>query len=149
MHDIPGKVLWTVVCVFILLGLFGITVVEGELLDKRDLYVDMCDFVDGVVDSRVITDAELQAFNTQIASYGFSVDYTIERYVRAVNPDPLNEGEVVPTWIMVDDNRNYNQGDKIVLHVWSIGGTRSGNLLSGLNLFRTSKFDRTVPARVR
>lgn len=149
MRDIPGKVIWVIVFFMILISFYSITTSEVTMLDKRALYIDICDFVDGVVDSRQITESELREFNAKIASYGFTVDYTISRLVRSVNPDPLNSGEYVTTWIEVDDNMNYNQGDKIVVHVWQVGNTRSQNVLSGIISQWVPRFDEQVPARIR
>lgn len=149
MSSLPNKVLWTIVIVLAFISFYSITVAEGTLLDKRQLYIDMCDFVDSVVDSREITESELRAFNTKIESYGFTVDYSIERLIRSVDPDPLNPGEYVTTWIAVDDNMHYNQGDKIVLHVWSLGNSTAQNATVGIFNFFTGSFDRQVPARIR
>lgn len=149
MRDIPGKVLWLIVIVFAFISFYSITVAEGTLLDKRQLFLDMCDFADSVVDSREITESELRTFNTKIESYGFTVDYTVERLIRSVDPDPLNPGEYITTWVPVDDNMHYNQGDKVVIHVWSIGNSTSQNATAGIFNFYVGKFDRQIAARIR
>ena len=152
MHDIPGKVLWILVTFAILIEFLSITSTESTMLDKRALYIDICDFVDGVVDSRQITQAELKAFEAKIASYGFSVDYEIRHLVRQDTPDPFaapGSPGYITTWVEVDNTTTYMQGDKIIVHVWSLGNTRSQNVLTALSAMWVKPFDETVPARIR
>lgn len=149
MRDIIGKALWILAFFYLLLVLFTITTAEDEMLDRRALFADMCNFVDGVVDSGEVTEAELRQFNADIATYGYTLDYEIERYIRSVDPDPLNPGEYIPTWIRADYTGHFNQGDKIVLHVWSIGQTPARTIARHLIPFYIEDFDRRVPARVR
>lgn len=149
MHDIPGKVLWIIVLIAVLIEFFGITSTESTMLDKRALYIDICDFVDGVVDSRQITEPELKEFEARIASYGFSVDYEIRHLVRQDTPDPMSVSGYTTVWTEVDNTTTYMQGDKIIVHVWSLGNTRNQNIMSSVSSIWVKPFDETVPARIR
>lgn len=150
MHDIPGKVIGVLLAfVMVVVATFAISVTTAEMLDRRSAFMVMCEFVDGVIDSRQITDSELRDFNAKIQSYGMTVDYTITREMRSVDPDPLNPGGYVRTYIPTDNNRVYNQGDHITLHVKSIGYSSSTALAHSLTNMFVEPFDETITARIR
>ena len=150
MHDIPGKILGILVA-FILLVVapFVVTVTTNEMIDRRAAFMTMCDFVDGVIDSRAITENELREFNSELQSYGMTMDYTIMREMRSVDPDPLNPGDYVRTYIPTDDYMHYNQGDHIILHVKSLGYSSSSSLAHSLAGMYIDPFDETIVARIR
>lgn len=154
MHDIPGKLLWLIVLFVVIIGFFGITTTEVTMLDKRSLYTDMCDFVDSVVDSRMVTSSEIKEFEARIASYGFSVDYEIQ-YLRRVDTPVDSGGSLTNTfktvWVDADweVDEELSKGDKIVVHVWALGNTRTQNMLTAVSSLWVKPFDETVPARIR
>lgn len=151
MHDIPGKVIGIIVAFFlVVVAPFVVTVTTTEMLNRRAAYMTMCDFVDGVVDSRMITDAELKEFNAKIQTYGMTMDYTINREMRSVDPDPLSgSGNYIRTYIPTDNWKEYNQGDHIVLRVRAIGYSSSIGLAHSLVGMFIDDFDETVVARIR
>lgn len=150
MHDIPGKVIGLFLAFFLaVVAPFAVTVTTTEMLNKRAAYMTMCDFVDGVVDSRKITDAELKEFNAKIQTYGMTMDYSVTREMRSVDPDPLAPGEYVRTYIPTSDWKTYNQGDHIVLRVRAIGYSSSVGLAHSLIGMFVEDFDETIVARIR
>lgn len=150
MHDIPGKMLGVFLAfVLIVVAPFVITVTTTEMLDRRAAYMTMCEFVDGVIDSREITDSELKEFNSKIQSYGMTMDYTITREMRSVDPDPINPGEYVRTYIPTEKNMKYNQGDHIILRVHALGYSSSSSLAHSLVGMFVEDFDETIVARIR
>lgn len=150
MHDIPGKVISLLVAfVLIVIAPFVVTVTSNEMIDRRAAFMTMSQFVDGVIDSRTITDQELKEFNAELQSYGMTMDYTIEREIRSVNPDPLNPGQYVRTYVPTDDTRKYNQGDHIILRVRSLGYSSSASLAHSIIGMFIEPFDETITARIR
>lgn len=150
MHDIPGKVIGLIVAFFlVVVAPFVVTVTTTEMLNRRAAYMTMCDFVDGVVDSRQITDAELKEFNSKIQTYGMTMDYKITREIRSVDPDPLKPGNYVRTYIPTDEWQSYNQGDHIVLRVHALGYSSSVGLAHSLVGMFVGDFDETIVARIR
>ena len=150
MHDIPGKFIGMLLAfILVVLGPFVISTTSVEMIDRRSAFMAMCEFVDGVIDSRQITEAELRAFNAEMQSFGMTMDYTITREMRSVDPDPLNPGEYVRTYIPTDNNYVYNQGDHITLHVWSIGYSSSTSLSHSITSMFVKPFDETITARIR
>lgn len=150
MHDIPGKIIGILIAFALLIvAPFVVTVTTTEMIDRRAAFMCMCDFVDGVIDSRQITENELREFHAELQSYGMTMDYTIIREVRSVDPDPLNPGNYVRTYIPTDDNMNYNQGDHIILHVKSLGYSSSTSLAHSIAGMYIKPFDETIVARIR
>lgn len=151
MHDIPGKVIGLFIAFFlIVVAPFVVTVTTTEMINRRAAYTTMCDFVDGVVDSRTITDAELKEFNAKIQTYGMTMDYTISREMRSVDPDPLiGSGAYVRTYIPNDNWKVYNQGDHIALRVRAIGYSSGTGLAHSLVGMFIDDFDETIVARIR
>ena len=150
MHDIPGKVIGILLSFFlVVVAPFAVTVTTTEMLNRRDAYMTMCDFVDGVVDSRQITNAELKEFNAKIQTYGMTMDYSVTREIRSVDPDPINQGKYIRTYIPTSEWKTYNQGDHIVLRVRAIGYSSSVGLAHSLIGMFVDDFDETIVARIR
>lgn len=150
MHDIPGKVIGLFIAFFlVVVAPFVVTVTTSEMLNRRAAYMTMCEFVDSVVDSRQITDAELKEFNSKIQTYGMTMDYSITREIRSVDPDPLSTDGYIRTYIPTSENKVYNQGDHIVLRVRAIGYSTSSGLAHSLIGMFVDDFDETVVARIR
>lgn len=150
MHDIPGKIIGLIIAfVLLVVAPFTIAVTSSEMLDRRSAFMTMCQFVDGVIDSRTITTQELKEFNAELQSYGMTMDYTIQREIRTVNPDPLNSGEYVTTYTPASDIHHYNQGDHVILHVKSLGYSSSASLAHSILGMFIKPFDETITARVR
>ena len=150
MHDIPGKLIGIILAfITVVVAPFVISVTTAEMLDRRAAFMAMCDFVDGVIDSRQITESELREFNATIQSFGMTMDYQITREMRSVDPDPLNPGSYVRTYIPTDNNMVYNQGDHITLRVKSIGYSSSTALAHSITNMFEEPFDETITARIR
>lgn len=148
--DLPGKFIG-ILLAFVLTVVvpFVNTTVEQELLDRRSIVKDVTNFMDEVVDSRQITDAMLRELNTNIASYGTSVQYTITHYRRTVNPDPVKAGSYYTNYIVVDDDEPWLKGDRISVQVQSVSYSTTENISHKLAGIFVPELDRTFTARIR
>ncbi len=148
MHDIPGKFIGLLLAFLLLVIVpFANTSLENEMIDRRAIVMDVTNFIDQVVDSREITDAELREFNARLASYGVTVNYEITRYQMSVNP---GVGQTtVTTYFPSKELDKWNTGDRIQIHVWTTGYSGSQALSHALTGIYTSELDRTFVARIR
>ena len=148
--DIPGKVIGLGLAFVLCVLMPFITVsVEQEMLERRLVVSDVSDFIDSVVDSRKVIDSELESLNLALASYGMRVSYDIKRYRATVNPDPVHTDDFSVTYVLADDTTNYDQGDKISVHVYAIGTSTSINISRRIAGVFIKDCDVTLTARVR
>ena len=83
--------------------------------------------IDEVIDTRQLLNDTLADYNLTIAGLPDYYTTTITRQVKIINPDPLNAGQTYTTYVTVDDNSVYDQGDFIIVEVEPFG----------MNVFRT------------
>lgn len=114
--------------------------------------------IDEVIDSRTLTDDMLADYNLALASQSDAYRATITREVKVVNPDPQNpgnpsdpndKGSYYTSYQVVDDNRTYNQGDRIVVDIDTVETSFLRNMVRYItNLYHGSS-DFTFTGRVR
>lgn len=150
MTDIFGRV-FGVILAFILLFIAPFTMVtlSQEMVARRTILNEMQSFIDETIDSRQVTDQQLEDFYLGISGLGPIVDVEISRYVRTVDPDPVEEGEIYVTYVYSEDNRTYNQGDKVSVRVHSIGYTGTQKFLRAITGLFLPQIDYTLAGRVR
>lgn len=149
-NDLPGKFIGLILAFVLTVVMpFVNTTVEGEMLDRRSIVMDITNFMDEVVDSRQITDAMLKELNTSLASYGVNVHYEITHYRRSVNPDPMGQFEYYTSYIPVGDDVAYEQGDRISVRVYTLGVSTTQTVARKLTGMFIQKFDKTLTARIR
>lgn len=147
--DIPGKFLGLLISVVLVVVAPFVTVtVESEMVDRRLIINDVCNFIDEVVDSRSITEGMIDDLNVSLASHGMSVDYEIKRYARSVDPDPVKPNSYYVTYLARDDF-NFKKGDKISVHVYVTGYSTTEALAHKLTGMFVKDLDTTITARVR
>lgn len=150
MHDIPGKVIGLVLAVILCCIMpFVIITTEQEMVNRRLLVEDVSNFIDTVVDGRMVSDAELREFNANMAKYGAIYDYEIHHYKRSVNPDPVTGNTYTVSFVEVDDWKNYEKGDKISVHIWELSPSSTTRLSHRLTGLFVRDFDLTITARIR
>jgi phenylpyruvate tautomerase PptA (4-oxalocrotonate tautomerase family) len=150
MRDIPGTIIGLVLAfVLCVIMPFVNVTVQDEMLDRRYIVNDVTNFLDEVIDSREVTDAMLDELNVNLASYGMTVDYEIKHYKRSVNVDPLSSDDYYVTYIETDDIRNYEKGDKISVHVYTVGYSATQSVAHKLTQMFVKELDTTITARVR
>ena len=149
-NDIPGKFIGLILAFVLTVIMPFVTVtVENEMMDRRLIINDVCNFIDEVVDSRVVTDAMIDELNVNLASYGMSVDYEITHYARSVNSDPLTQDDYYVTYVRQSNNTQYAKGDKISVHVYTTGYSATESLAHKLTGLFVKELDETITARVR
>ena len=150
MTDIFGRV-FGVILAFILLFIAPFTMVtlSQEMVARRTILNEMQSFIDETIDSRQVTDQQLEDFYLGISGLGSIVDVEISRYVRTVDPDPVEEGEIYVTYVYSEDNRTYNQGDKVSVRVHAIGYTGTQKFLRAITGLFLPQIDYTLAGRVR
>lgn len=151
MHDIPGKFVGLILAfVLTVIMPFVVVTVENEMLDRRLIVNDVTNFIDGVVDSRKVTDAMLEELNVSLASYGMTVDYEITHYARSINSDPLNEGsDYYVTYVPQDNITDYKKGDKISVRIYTVGYSATEALAHKLTGMFIKDLNVTITARIR
>ena len=150
MTDIFGRV-FGVILAFILLFIAPFTMVtlSQEMVARRTILNEMQSFIDETIDSRQVTDQQLEDFYLGISGLGPIVDVEISRYVRKVDPYPVEEGEIYVTYVYSEDNRTYNQGDKVSVRVHAIGYTGTQKFLRAITGLFLPQIDYTLAGRVR
>lgn len=153
-NDIPGKFIGLLLAFILMVIMPFVTVtIEGEMLDRRLIVDDVCTFVDSVVDSRQVSDADVEQLNLALASYGVTVDYEITHYKMSVNPDPISKGSYYITYVKMNPDsvgvNTYDQGDKISVHVKGIGYSTTETLAHKLSGMFVKNLDFTITARIR
>lgn len=150
MNDIFGKVLGAMMAfVLLFLAPFTWATISNEMVARRTIMNEMQTFLDETIDSRQVTDSQLEDLYLGIAGLGPVLDVEVERYVRVVDPDPKTPGGIYTTYVYSDDNRTYNQGDKVKLRVHAIGYTGTQKLLRSTIGLWLPQIDYTFAARVR
>lgn len=86
MSDIFGKVLGTMLA-FILLFFAPFTMVtlSNEMVARRTIMNEMQSFIDEVIDTRAVTDKQLEDLYLGISGLGPICDVEVNRYVRVVD----------------------------------------------------------------
>lgn len=150
MTDVFGKILATLLC-FIMLFVMPFTWVtlSNEMVARRTIMNEMQSFIDETIDSRQITDAQIEDFYLGISGLGPVCAVEIERYVRTVDPDPMNPGEVRVTYVFTENNRTFSQGDKVKVRVHAISYTGAERLLRSTVGLWLPTIDYTFAGRVR
>lgn len=150
MGDIFGKI-FGVVLAFVLLFMAPFTwaTLSNEMVARRTIMNEMQSFIDQTVDSRKVTDEQLEDLYLGVAGLGPVVDTEVERYVKVVDPDPATTGGIYTTYVLSDDNRTYNQGDKVKIRVHAISYTGSERLLRSTIGLWLPAIDYTFVGRVR
>lgn len=150
MTDIFGKVFGAVLA-FILLFIAPFTWVtlSNEMVARRTIMNEMQSFVDEVIDSRQITDSQLEDFYLGLSGLGTVCAVEIERYVRTVDPDPMHPGEVHVTYVFSEDTKTFSQGDKVKVRVHAVNYTGAQRMLRSTIGMWLPGIDYSLAGRVR
>lgn len=150
MTDVFGKILGVVVAfVLLFIAPFMWVTLSNESAARRVIMNEMQGFLDETMDSRQVTDTQLEDFYLGISGLGPICDVDISRYVRTVDPDPKKPGSVYVTFVYSEDNKKYNQGDKIKLRVHAISYTGAERMLRSTVGVWMPNIDYTFAVRVR
>lgn len=150
MTDIVGKIV-SVVLIFVMLVITPIAYVSCTqwTRSRTVALVSMRSLIDEVIDTREMSDQALADFNLSLAGASESYKATITREVKVVDPDPLNPGKTVTSYVVVDNNRTYNQGDYIIIRVETLGMNTFQTIMLSLLGMDLPNDDEVLAGRVR
>lgn len=151
MTDIFGKILGIILAFILAIVLpLSLVMVTNQSTARTSLLNETQNFIDEVIDTKSVTEEQLEDFYLGMASYGPLVDVTVERYVRVINPDPARgDGYTRVTWMATDNIYDYNQGDIIKVNVKGIGYTGEERFIMNTLGFLMPEVDFSLAGRVR
>jgi len=115
-QSIPGLALGIILFGFQLIFMsFYVVGTHSQIKAYHEMMNDTRDFIDGVIDSGQITDQMKVDYNMALASHQIVYAARIYRQVKVVNPDPINKGQTITNWVVVDDSSIFNTGDRITV----------------------------------
>lgn len=150
MKNIFGSLI-AVILAFFMLGvapMYYIGIIQWQNSQSQALAYTR-NVVDEVIDTKVLSDDVLDDYSINMASLSNSYNFTIYRKVKITNPDPVNAGQTYSTYVTVDDNRTYDQGDLIVIEVTPTGKNVAQSFAQSLLGLRSPSAGFTLPGRVR
>lgn len=105
-------------------------------------------FIDEVIDTGEVSETLLTDFQLGCNSYGPIIQIEIVRFVKTIDPDPINGGTYT-TYVVAEDNTHYNQGDHIQVTVKTIGYSGTQRMVMSTVGIMLPKFECTLAGRVR
>ena len=149
-NDLAGKIIGMLLAFILCVVSPFVTInAQNEMLDRRMIMNNITDFIDEVIDSRTVSDAALSELNVSLASYGITVDYEITRYRISIDPDPLKGDAYTINYVVSDDLSKFNKGDKVSVHVYTVGYSSTQSLAHKLTGMFVKDLDETITARIR
>ncbi len=104
--------------------------------------------VDEIIDSKELVDSTLEEYNIKMASLSTYYNTTITRQKKITNPAYDGDGTYT-SYVTVDDNRHYDQGDLVIIHVKQIGAPLYQAIARVLLGAQMPSDEFTIPGRVR
>lgn len=148
MTDLINKILGVLLAFVLLIGApFVINAMSKDLTMNRSVLNEMTNFIDKITDKGTLTDQDKADFYLGISSYGASMDATIKRYMKVVNPD--GNGGTYASYVYSDDLLTWNPGDIIQVTVRAIDYTGAQRLQNRLLRMTPAKFNQTLAGMIR
>ncbi|QMV40500.1 hypothetical protein [Cohnella cholangitidis] len=148
MTDIFNKILGVLLAFTLLAGgPLVINTMSKDLTMNRSVLNEMTNLIDKVTDNGRLTPEDKEDFYIAISSHGMTMDATIRRYMKVVNPDGPNS--TATSYMLNDDISKWNQGDIIKVTVKAIDYTGAQRLQNQLLRITPAKFDQTLSGMVR
>lgn len=148
MTDIFNKILGVLLAFVILVG--GPLIIKSmgkDLTMNRSVLNEMTNFIDKVTDNGRLSEADLADFYLGISSYGMTMDATVKRYMKVVNPD--GKQGTYTSYVLNDDLSQWSQGDIIKVTVKAIDYTGGQRLQNRILHLTPPKFEQTLAGMVR
>ena len=121
-----------ILCILVMVGFFVQPIIYMGYIDQARAQNQLLDevqfFLDKVADTKTITDNDLADFTLAMAGTSIPVEFEIIREARQVNPDPASTEvpkKTYTSWVPVENNRSYDEGDIIIIKVRQIGKSYS------------------------
>lgn len=146
--NLMGKII-SIVMIFAIIAGGAITsrIYTDSLRSERAILNEVTNFIDKVTDNGRITELDLSNFYLGVASHGVSVDASVKRYLKVVNPN--GAGGTYTSYTLADTNVLYNKGDFVQVSVKGIDYTNGQKLMRYFLRMSPSKIDYTLAGRVR
>ena len=117
--------------------------------DETEAIYDARQFIDTVIDTRVVTDDMLADLNLAMAAKSTSFSAKIIRERQLVNPDPAKPGETYTSYVVTDDIYNWKAGDRITIELTTVGGNAFLNVAKSFLGFMIPQDEIILSGRVR
>lgn|GEM_PF-1108679 len=148
MTDLFNKILGVLLAFVLLAGApLVINTLSKDLSMNRNVLNEMTNLIDVVCDSGRLTDDQLADFYLAISSHGTTMDATIKRYMKVVNPD--GAGGMRTSYVYTNDNTTWNAGDIIKVTVQAVDYTGAQRLQYRMLHLSPAKFEQTLAGMVR
>lgn len=118
-----------------------------DLTMNRSVLNEMTNLIDKVSDNGRISSTDLSDFYLGVSSHGVSMDATVKRYMKVVNPD--GAGGTYTSYVLNDNTTTWNSGDIIKVSVKAIDYTGAQRIQNRLLHLNPPKFDQTLAGMVR
>ena len=164
MNDVPGKFIGFIVAFFLcVVGPVVNIASQQEMLARRQVVMEMSNFIDEVTDSRRYTPQMRKALVAKINSHGVTVDFTIIKEQRSIDAT-VDVGGVdsakgtahvsyirIPIDSTTDDDKviTFDTGDRIGIETHSIAANSTqylSHLIAGMFI---PEFKYNLYSRVR
>lgn len=148
MTDIFNKILGVILAFTLLAGgPLVINTMSKDLTLNRSVLNEMTNLIDRVTDNGRLSEEELADFYLGISSYGITMDATVKRYIKVVNPDSASG--TYTSYVLSDNLATWNQGDIIKVTVKAIDYTAGQRIQNRILRLTPAKFDQTLSGMVR
>ncbi|QGQ98786.1 hypothetical protein EHS13_29880 [Paenibacillus psychroresistens] len=148
MTDIFNKILGVLLAFTLLAGgPLVINTMGKDLTMNRSVLNEMTNLINKVSDDARLSPIDLSDFYLGVSSYGITMDATVRRYVKTVNPD--GSGGTYTSYVLTDDVSKWNEGDIIKVTVKAIDYTAAQRIQYRLLHLSPPKFDQTLAGMVR
>lgn len=148
MTDIINKIIGVLLAFTLLAG--GPLVINSmskDLTMNRSVLNEMTNLINKVCDNGRLTNEDIADFHLAVSSYGVTMDITIKRYQKIVNPN--GAGGTTTTYLLNDNITAWNQGDIIKVTVKAIDYTAAQRIQNRLLFLNPAMFDQTLSGMVR
>lgn len=149
-QSLPGMV---IMIILLVLNLFVVPLYQQDIVrwraSEEEMMSDTAALIDKVIDTRTLTDAMLADYNYALAAKYVNYSVKIRREICVVNPDPLNPGKTIVSYVTVDDTSTFEKGDFIIVEVESFGSTPGASVASTIFGMSRPKTNFTLKGKVR
>jgi hypothetical protein len=148
MTDVLNKIMGVLLAFTLLAGApLIINTMGKDLTMNRSVLNEMTNIINKVCDNGRLSEAEVADFHLAVSTYGVTMDITIKRYTKVVNPDGL--GKTSTTYLLNDNIMEWNQGDIIKVTVKAVDYTAAQRIQNRLLFLSPPMFDQTLSGMVR
>lgn len=148
MADFINKTIGVLLAFVLLVGApLILNTMSKDLTMKRGILNEMTNLINKVTDSGKMTEQDVADFYLAVSSYGVTMDATIQRYIKVVNPD--GAGGIYTSYVLSDDLSTWNKGDIIKVTVRAVDYTGAQRIQYRFLRFTPNKFEETLAGMVR